>query len=182
MNRGAKRGPRQSFRRREGRADDSHDHSSAGAVRCLPRLSRMIRDGECSVHPTPQRRDATRNLCVEKASVRQPLARLPIGCFEDWWEPFLLGVGPAGSYVAQLDPGDRLDCATCAESTTSRAVADARPLRCASDDESERVPQPAVAVTNSSRECAARSRSVRQRVRSAGVGCGASGLRMPSRP
>ncbi len=25
--------------------------------------------------------------------------------FEDWWEPFLLGVGPAGSYVAQLDPG-----------------------------------------------------------------------------
>ncbi len=23
--------------------------------------------------------------------------------FEDWWEPFMLGVGPAGSYVAQLD-------------------------------------------------------------------------------
>jgi SAM-dependent methyltransferase len=23
--------------------------------------------------------------------------------FEDWWEPFTLGVGPAGSYVAQLD-------------------------------------------------------------------------------
>lgn len=23
--------------------------------------------------------------------------------FEDWWEPFLLGVGPAGSYVARLD-------------------------------------------------------------------------------
>ena len=25
--------------------------------------------------------------------------------FEDWWEPFLLGVGPAGSYVARLDSG-----------------------------------------------------------------------------
>ena len=28
--------------------------------------------------------------------------------FEDWWEPYTLGVGPAGSYVAALDPG-RLD-------------------------------------------------------------------------
>ena len=27
--------------------------------------------------------------------------------FEDWWEPFTLGVGPAGSYAASLDP-DRL--------------------------------------------------------------------------
>jgi SAM-dependent methyltransferase len=24
--------------------------------------------------------------------------------FEDWWEPFTLGVGPAGSFVASLDP------------------------------------------------------------------------------
>jgi len=24
--------------------------------------------------------------------------------FEEWWEPFTLGVGPAGSYVASLDP------------------------------------------------------------------------------
>lgn len=24
--------------------------------------------------------------------------------FEEWWEPFTLGVGPAGSYVARLDP------------------------------------------------------------------------------
>jgi hypothetical protein len=25
--------------------------------------------------------------------------------FEEWWEPFTLGVGPAGSYVAGLDSG-----------------------------------------------------------------------------
>jgi len=25
--------------------------------------------------------------------------------FEDWWDPYTLGVGPAGSYVASLDPG-----------------------------------------------------------------------------
>jgi SAM-dependent methyltransferase len=24
--------------------------------------------------------------------------------FEDWWEPFLLGVGPTGAYIAKLDP------------------------------------------------------------------------------
>jgi SAM-dependent methyltransferase len=27
--------------------------------------------------------------------------------FEDWWEPFLLGVGPAGSYVSRLDSKQR---------------------------------------------------------------------------
>ena len=27
--------------------------------------------------------------------------------FDDWWEPFTLGVGPAGSYVAALDPPAR---------------------------------------------------------------------------
>ncbi len=24
--------------------------------------------------------------------------------FEEWWSPFLLGVGPAGAYVRDLDP------------------------------------------------------------------------------
>ncbi len=27
--------------------------------------------------------------------------------FEHWWEPFTLGVGPAGAYLARLDPGQR---------------------------------------------------------------------------
>jgi SAM-dependent methyltransferase len=27
--------------------------------------------------------------------------------FEDWWEPFTMGVGPAGDHVASLDPNDR---------------------------------------------------------------------------
>ena len=30
--------------------------------------------------------------------------RLEHPTFESWWEPFTLGVGPAGSYVASLDP------------------------------------------------------------------------------
>jgi ubiquinone/menaquinone biosynthesis C-methylase UbiE len=27
--------------------------------------------------------------------------------FEEWWEPYTFGVGPAGDYVASLSPGDR---------------------------------------------------------------------------
>ncbi len=27
--------------------------------------------------------------------------------FDDWWEPFTLGVGPAGAYLASLAPGRR---------------------------------------------------------------------------
>jgi SAM-dependent methyltransferase len=29
--------------------------------------------------------------------------------FEDWWEPYTLGAGPAGSYVASLDPGRQVE-------------------------------------------------------------------------
>jgi hypothetical protein len=28
---------------------------------------------------------------------------VPFATFEEWWEPFTLGVGPAGAYVAGLD-------------------------------------------------------------------------------
>lgn len=32
---------------------------------------------------------------------------VPFETFEDWWEPFTFGVGPAGRYVAGLDAGRR---------------------------------------------------------------------------
>ena len=31
------------------------------------------------------------------------------GSFEEWWEPFTLGVGPAGSFVASLDAGRQVE-------------------------------------------------------------------------
>lgn len=34
---------------------------------------------------------------------------VPMASFADWWEPFLLGVGPAGDYVAGLDEQGRSD-------------------------------------------------------------------------
>jgi SAM-dependent methyltransferase len=34
-------------------------------------------------------------------------AALEHASFEEWWEPYTRGVGPAGGYVARLDPADR---------------------------------------------------------------------------
>jgi SAM-dependent methyltransferase len=39
----------------------------------------------------------------------QPIeVRMRFGSFADYWDPFLLGQGPAGAYVRRLDPGKRL--------------------------------------------------------------------------
>jgi ubiquinone/menaquinone biosynthesis C-methylase UbiE len=35
--------------------------------------------------------------------------RVEHATFEEWWEPFTLGVGPAGSYVAKLDSEQQVD-------------------------------------------------------------------------
>jgi SAM-dependent methyltransferase len=35
------------------------------------------------------------------------LASIELPTFEDWWEPFQLGVGPAGAYVGTLAEGER---------------------------------------------------------------------------
>ena len=37
----------------------------------------------------------------------QVVTRLDHATFEAWWEPFTRGVGPAGAYVASLDPAGR---------------------------------------------------------------------------
>ena len=43
-------------------------------------------------------------------------ARLEHDTFEEWWEPYTRGVGPAGAYVARLDPAGRERLrARCAE-------------------------------------------------------------------
>ena len=35
--------------------------------------------------------------------------RVEHASFEEWWEPYTLGVGPAGDYVAGLDPERRAE-------------------------------------------------------------------------
>jgi SAM-dependent methyltransferase len=42
--------------------------------------------------------------------------RVSFTTFDDWWQPYTLGVGPAGGYVAGLDPARREELrARCAE-------------------------------------------------------------------
>ena len=41
---------------------------------------------------------------VEESSLT---IRVPFATFDDWWEPFTLGVGPAGAYVTALDDAGR---------------------------------------------------------------------------
>jgi SAM-dependent methyltransferase len=40
--------------------------------------------------------------------------------FEDWWEPFLLGVGPAGAYLAELGPDAREELRAAARRVRER--------------------------------------------------------------
>ena len=44
--------------------------------------------------------------------------------FDDWWEPYTLGVGPAGAFVAGLDEGQRAElrerCPRCSPRLRSR--------------------------------------------------------------
>lgn len=47
---------------------------------------------------------------VESSLLTVPVA---FAGFDDWWEPFTLGVGPAGKYVARLDPVQRSALAAC---------------------------------------------------------------------
>jgi SAM-dependent methyltransferase len=41
---------------------------------------------------------------VESSMLR---VSVPYATYDDWWEPFMLGVGPAGDYVARLDDARR---------------------------------------------------------------------------
>lgn len=41
---------------------------------------------------------------LTRAEATTLTVQVPHATFEDWWEPFTLGVGPAGAYVASLTP------------------------------------------------------------------------------
>ena len=60
---------------------------------------------------------------------------VPMTGFEDWWQPFTLGVGPAGDYVAGLSPTAGLPCAPGAPSSCRPAISPRRPRRGRSERE-----------------------------------------------
>ncbi len=59
-------------------------------------------------------REGTLTTLFEQAGVREVeetalTVSVEHATFDDWWEPYTLGVGPAGDYVAGLDPERQLD-------------------------------------------------------------------------
>ena len=59
-------------------------------------------------------REGTLTTLFEQAGVREVeetalTVSVEHPTFDDWWEPYTLGVGPAGDYVAGLDPERQLD-------------------------------------------------------------------------
>lgn len=48
-----------------------------------------------------------RELELEDVEERAIAVEVTHRTFDQWWEPFALGVGPAGVYTARLDPADR---------------------------------------------------------------------------
>jgi hypothetical protein len=57
--------------------------------------------------------------------VRETLLSVSVGhaSFEEWWQPFTLGVGPAGDYLATLDEVQRVRLRElCRQTSTSEGV------------------------------------------------------------
>ena len=50
---------------------------------------------------------SSREAGLGEAQVSTLTVRVRQASFEQWWEPFTLGVGPAGAYVAALTPDRR---------------------------------------------------------------------------
>ena len=59
--------------------------------------------------------DLCRAAGLEQVESTSLTVTVPFATFADWWEPFTLGVGPAGAHVARLDEAQRealrLECA-----------------------------------------------------------------------
>ena len=89
------------------------DHAGGGGP--LSTFWRAVRDMDADAHDESDlagaREGHLAELCdaaglanIESASLT---VRVRFATFADWWEPFTLGVGPAGAYVAQLDESRR---------------------------------------------------------------------------
>ncbi len=89
------------------------DH--AGGQGPLAKFWQAVRDLDSEAHDESELAGAREGHLVElfeRAGLRDIeqtalTVRVRFDGFEDWWQPFTLGVGPAGAYVGGLDPGQR---------------------------------------------------------------------------
>ena len=71
-----------------------------------------LRDGHPDEAQSPGARRGELVALAEQAGLRVSedaalVVSVPYGSFEEWWEPYTHGVGPAGAYVASLDDEER---------------------------------------------------------------------------
>ncbi|GAA4934693.1 class I SAM-dependent methyltransferase [Actinoplanes utahensis] len=90
------------------------DHGARGPVTAFWRAVRELDPGARGESDMPGAREgdlvrlfAAAGLTGIREDVLTVEARFP--AFEQWWEPFTLGVGPAGAYVAQLGTARRAE-------------------------------------------------------------------------
>ena len=72
----------------------------------------VIRPGGPAEERLPAGTDGALRRMFESAGIHDVEAvEMPVtvthGSFEEWWEPYLMGVGPIGEEIAALDPSDR---------------------------------------------------------------------------
>jgi ubiquinone/menaquinone biosynthesis C-methylase UbiE len=98
------------------------DHAGGGSP--LSTFWRAVHDVDPSARDESQlagaREGHLAELCEQAGLQQVESSRLAVDVgfesFEQWWEPYTLGVGPAGGYVAQLDDERRQDLRTrCAQ-------------------------------------------------------------------
>jgi SAM-dependent methyltransferase len=90
------------------------DHAAGGSG-SLSTFWRAVRDldpGARDESALPGSREGELAELFRSAGLAEPrstalVVRLGFATLDDWWDPFLLGVGPAGAYVAGLDDEQR---------------------------------------------------------------------------
>lgn len=86
------------------------DHGGQGPLKQFWRAARDLDPGIEDESQLPGVREGHLAELMEAAGLRDieaaaSFANVEFATFEDWWQPFTLGVGPAGVYVASLPPG-----------------------------------------------------------------------------
>ena len=61
----------------------------------------------CRVHAGVSSKSSSRRPALRDIEGGELTVAVEHPTFEEWWEPFTLGVGPAGAYASTLDPADQ---------------------------------------------------------------------------
>ena len=87
-------------------AAEGHSLRSSTQPVFRSRLRRRVRQGGNAPGPSEELAETAGVRQVEEATLSVALEH---ATFEEWWEPYTLGVGPAGAYVAGLDSERRAE-------------------------------------------------------------------------